>query len=106
MDEEEFEFARGDLESVLNRHDHVREWGEAFEKKHGTRPMYYGPLNRAASKLKPMNLIYHLRGPLFAHVYRPPDDEEGGGSTLWFGIEPYLTEEEEIIKQILVERLL
>ncbi|MDE0575261.1 MAG: type II/IV secretion system ATPase subunit, partial [Candidatus Poseidoniales archaeon] len=31
---------------------------------------------------------------------------EGGGSTLWFGIEPYLTEEEEIIKQILVERLL
>jgi len=106
MDEEEFEFVRGDLESVMNRYGHVREWVEAFEEKHGSRPMYYGPLDRAASKLSPMNLIYHLRGPLFAHVYSPPNDEEGGGSTLWFGIEPYLTEEEEIIKQILVERLL
>ena len=106
MVEEELEFARGDLEGVIDRYGHVREWVEAFEEKHGTRPMYYGPLDRAASKLNPMNLIYHLRGPLFAHVYRPPSDEEGGGSTLWFGIEPYLTEEEEIIKQILIERLL
>ena len=106
MVEEELEFARGDLEGVIDRYGHVREWVEAFEEKHGTRPMYYGPLDRAASKLNPMNLIYHLRGPLFAHVYRPPSGEEGGGSTLWFGIEPYLTEEEGIIKQILVERLL
>ncbi|MDP7043515.1 MAG: type II/IV secretion system ATPase subunit [Candidatus Thalassarchaeaceae archaeon] len=106
MVQEELEFARGDLEAVINRYGHVREWVEAFEEKHGTRPMYYGPLDRDASKLDPMNLIYHLRGPLFAHVYRPPSDEEGGGSTLWFGIEPYLTEEEEVIKQILIERLL
>lgn len=106
METEEPEFARGDLEGVLARFDHVREWVEDFEARHGTRPMYYGPLDRAASKMEPLNLIYHLRGPLFAHVYRPTQDEEGGGSTLWFGIEPYLTEEEEIIKQILVERLL
>jgi len=106
METEEPEFARGDLEGVLARFDHVREWVGDFEARHGTRPMYYGPLDRAASKMEPLNLIYHLRGPLFAHVYRPTQDEEGGGSTLWFGIEPYLTEEEEIIKQILVERLL
>ncbi len=106
MQTEEPEFARGDLDGVLARFDHVREWVEDFEARHGTRPMYYGPLDRAASKMEPLNLIYHLRGPLFAHVYRPTQDEEGGGSTLWFGIEPYLTEEEEIIKQILVERLL
>ena len=90
----------------MSRFDHVREWVEDFEAQHGTRPMYYGPLDRAASKMSPLNLIYHLRGPLFAHVYRPEQDEEGGGTTLWFGIEPYLTEEEEIIKQVLVERLL
>jgi len=103
---EELEFARGDLEGIMDKYTHVKEWVEAFEIKHGSRPIYYGPLNRAASKLKPMNLIYHLRGPLFAHVYRPPSGEEGGGSTLWFGIEPYLTEDEETIKQELVERLL
>jgi flagellar protein FlaI len=103
---EELEFARGDLEGIMDKYTHVKEWVEAFETKHGSRPIYYGPLNRAASKLKPMNLIYHLRGPLFAHVYRPPSGEEGGGSTLWFGIEPYLTEDEETIKQELVERLL
>jgi flagellar protein FlaI len=106
MESEDLEFARGDLAAVIARHDHVREWVEDFESRHGTRPMYYGPLDRNASKMEPLNLIYHLRGPLFAHVYRPTQDEEGGGQTLWFGIEPYLTEEEEIIKQILVERLL
>ncbi len=103
---EELEFEQGDLAGVMSRFDHVREWVEDFEAQHGTRPMYYGPLDRAASKMDPLNLIYHLRGPLFAHVYRPTQDEEGGGQTLWFGIEPYLTEEEEIIKQVLVERLL
>ena len=103
---EELEFEQGDLAGVMSRFDHVREWVEDFEAQHGTRPMYYGPLDRAASKVDPLNLIYHLRGPLFAHVYRPTQDEEGGGQTLWFGIEPYLTEEEEIIKQVLVERLL
>jgi len=106
MDAEELEFARGDLNAVMDRHDHVREWVEDFETRHGTRPIYYGPLDRNATKVDPLNLIYHLRGPLFAHVYRPTQDEEGGGQTLWFGIEPYLTEEEEIIKQVLVERLL
>ncbi|MDE0707314.1 MAG: hypothetical protein OSB33_00005, partial [Candidatus Poseidoniales archaeon] len=92
MATEEPEFARGDLDGVLSQFDHVREWVEDFESRHGSRPMYYGPLDRAASKMEPLNLIYHLRGPLFAHVYRPTQ-EEGGGSTLWFGIEPYLTEE-------------
>ncbi|HJM87707.1 MAG TPA: type II/IV secretion system ATPase subunit [Candidatus Thalassarchaeaceae archaeon] len=106
MAEEELEFARGDLAGVMEKHSHLKEWVEDFEKKHGTRPMYYGPLDRDASKINPLNLIYHLRGPLFAHVYRPPNDEEGGGSTLWFGIEPYLTEDEEIMKQTLIERLL
>ncbi|HJM67518.1 MAG TPA: type II/IV secretion system ATPase subunit [Candidatus Thalassarchaeaceae archaeon] len=106
MEAEELEFARGDLNAVIDRHDHVREWVEDFETRHGTRPMYYGPLDRNATKVDPLNLIYHLRGPLFAHVYRPTQDEEGGGQTLWFGIEPYLTEEEEVIKQVLVERLL
>ena len=106
MAEEELEFARGDLAGVMDKYSHLREWVDDFEKKHGVRPMYYGPLDRDASKINPLNLIYHLRGPLFAHVYSPPNDEEGGGSTLWFGIEPHLSEEEEIMKQILIERLL
>ena len=106
MAEEELEFARGDLAGVMDKYSHLREWVDDFEKKHGVRPMYYGPLDRDASKINPLNLIYHLRGPLFAHVYAPPNDEEGGGSTLWFGIEPHLSEEEEIMKQILIERLL
>ena len=106
MAEEELEFARGDLAGVMDKYSHLREWVDDFEKKHGVSPMYYGPLDRDASKINPLNLIYHLRGPLFAHVYAPPNDEEGGGSTLWFGIEPHLSEEEEIMKQILIERLL
>ena len=57
--------------------------------------------------LEPRNLIYTLKPPLFAHIYKPPDDDEqGAGTTLWFGIEPVLNEEEEVIRQEIVERLL
>ncbi|MEE3082468.1 MAG: type II/IV secretion system ATPase subunit [Candidatus Thermoplasmatota archaeon] len=101
----EIEFAQGDLDAVMERYDHVRQWVLDFEEKHGSRPYYYGALDRDA-RTDPINLIYHLRGPLFAHVYRPPDEAEGAGSTLWFAIEPHLSEEEENIKLDLVERLL
>jgi len=104
--EQELEFARGDLDAVMARHTHVAEWVRDFEAEHGSRPTYYGPLDRAASKMRPLNLIYHLRGPLFAHVYKPPDDGGGGGNALWFGLEPQLNEEEEVIRLALVDRLL
>ena len=102
---EDIEFQQGDLDGVMERFDHVNQWVSDFEEKYGTRPFYYGKLDRAANQ-GDLNLIYHLRGPLFAHIYRPADEEEGAGTTLWFAIEPQLNEDEENIKEILVERLL
>ena len=104
---EDFEIAKGDLEGLMARHDHVRRWVEDFEAQHGTRPYFYGPLDRGAKSIEPRNLIYSLKPPLFAHIYKPEDDDEqGAGTTLWFGIEPVLNEEEEVIRQEIVDRLL
>ena len=104
---QEFEIAKGDLDGLMARYSHVRRWVEDFEAQHGARPYFYGPLDRGAKSIEPRNLIYSLKPPLFAHIYVPPeDDEQGAGTTLWFGIEPVLNEEEEVIRQEIVDRLL
>ena len=87
-------------------HSHVADWVRDFEKRYGTRPIYYGPLDRDAKKQRPLNLIYITKEPVFVHIYEPPSDEEGGGQVLWFGLEPQLNEEEENIRRDLVETLL
>ena len=74
--------------------------------RYGTRPIYYGELDRDAKKERPLNLIYLAKEPIFVHIYEPPADEEGGGQVLWFGLEPQLTEEEENIRRELTETLL
>ena len=74
--------------------------------RYGSRPIYYGPLDRDAKKQRPLNLIYVTREPIFVHIYEPPADDDGGGTILWFGLEPQLTEEEENIRRELVETLL
>lgn len=106
MADEELKFARGDLASVMAAHNHVAEWVNDFEKKYGSRPIYYGPLDRDAKKQRPLNLIYITKEPVFVHIYEPPADEDGGGQVLWFGLEPQLNEEEENIRRDLVETLL
>jgi flagellar protein FlaI len=106
MADEELKFQRGDLASVMAAHSHVAEWVRDFEKRYGTRPIYYGPLDRDAKKQRPLNLIYITKEPVFVHIYEPPSDEEGGGQVLWFGLEPQLNEEEENIRRDLVETLL
>ncbi len=106
MVDEELKFARGDLNGVMSAHPHVAEWVRDFESSHGTRPIYYGPLDRGAKKERPYNLIYITKEPIFVHIYEPPADEEGGGQTLWFGLEPQLSEEEENIRRGLIETLL
>ena len=53
----EIEFAQGDLDAVMERYDHVRQWVLDFEEKHGSRPYYYGALDRDA-RTDPINLIY------------------------------------------------
>ena len=58
MDDEDLKFQRGDLDSVMAAHPHVALWVKDFEAKYGSRPYYYGPLDRDARKIKPMNLIY------------------------------------------------
>ncbi|MBE54359.1 MAG: hypothetical protein CMB00_03825 [Euryarchaeota archaeon] len=85
---------------------HVAEWVRDFEMRYGSRPIYYGPLDRDAKKQRPLNLIYVTREPIFVHIYEPPADDDGGGTILWFGLEPQLTEEEENIRRELVETLL
>ena len=99
-------FAKGDLNGVMAAYPHVAEWVRDFEMRYGSRPIYYGPLDRDAKKQRPLNLIYVTREPIFVHIYEPPADEDGGGTVLWFGLEPQLTEEEENIRRELIETLL
>ena len=100
-------FAKGDLNSVMAAFPHVGDWVRDFESRYGSRPMYYGPLDRDAKKERPYNLIYAAKEPIFIHIYEPPEDEDGqGGQILWFGLEPQLSEEEENIRRELVETLL
>ncbi|MDP6333911.1 MAG: type II/IV secretion system ATPase subunit [Candidatus Poseidoniaceae archaeon] len=100
-------FAKGDLNSVMAAFPHVGDWVRDFESRYGSRPIYYGPLDRDAKKEKPYNLIYAAKEPIFIHIYEPPEDEDGGGGEiLWFGLEPQLSEEEENIRRELVETLL
>ena len=106
MADEELKFQRGDLASVMAAHSHVADWVRDFAKRYGSRPIYYGPLDRDAKKQRPLNLIYITKEPVFVHIYEPPSDEEGGGQVLWFGLEPQLNEEEENIRRDLVETLL
>ena len=96
----------GDLGGLMAEYPHIRIWIEDFEAKHGSRPIYYGPLDRDARAVSPRNLIYATRPPCFAHVYSPPEGEEGAGNTYWFGLEPTINEEEEEIRDQIVERLL
>ncbi len=93
--EPEFDIQPGDLGGLMARYAHIRVWVEAFEKKHGTRPIYYGWLDSGARKIEPCNLIYATRPPCFAHVYKPLVGEDEAGATLWFGLEPTLENDEE-----------
>ncbi|HJM54730.1 MAG TPA: type II/IV secretion system ATPase subunit [Poseidonia sp.] len=105
MDDDQ-RFAKGDLNGVMAAYPHVAEWVRDFEQKYGSRPTYYGPLDRGAMKTRPLNLIYVTREPIFVHIYEPPADDDGGGTIMWFGLEPQLTEEEENIRRELIETLL
>ena len=100
MADEELKFQRGDLAGVMAAHSHVGDWVRDFEKRYGSRPIYYGPLDRGAKKQRPLNLIYGTKEPVFVHIYEPPSDEDGGGQILWFGLEPQLNEEEENLSLI------
>jgi flagellar protein FlaI len=100
-------FAKGDLASVMAAHPHVADWVRDFEAQHGSRPTYYGELDRGAKKERPYNLIYITKEPIFVHMYEPPeDDQQSGGEILWFGLEPQLTDSEEYIRRELIETLL
>ena len=102
----EFTIQPGDLGGLMAEYPHIREWVEDFESKHGSRPVYYGPLDRDAKSVSPRNLIYSTKPPCFAHVYSPPEGSEGAGNTFWFGLEPTITQEEEEVRDQIVERLL
>ncbi len=102
----EFNIQPGDLGGLMAEYPHIREWVENFEAQHGSRPIYYGPLDRDAKSVSPRNLIYATKPPCFAHVYSPPEGSEGAGNTFWFGLEPTITDEEEEIRDTIVERLL
>ena len=106
MADDEQRFQKGDLDSVMAAHPHIAKWVADFEAKYGSRPYYYGPLDRDARKIEPLNLIYLTKEPIFVHMYRPVDEDGSEGQTLWFGLEPQLTDEEENIRRSLVEVLL
>jgi len=99
-------FAKGDLESVMAAHPHVGQWVRDFEERYGSRPVYYGPLDRDARKMDPLNLIYITKEPIFVHIYRPPTGSDEVSQVLWFGLEPQLNDEEENFRRELIEILL
>lgn len=101
-----FTIEPGDLGGLMAEFPHIRQWVENFEAEHGSRPIYYGPLDRDAKSVSPRNLIYATKPPCFAHVYSPPEGAEGAGNTFWYGLEPTINEEEELIRDQIVERLL
>ena len=105
-EEPTFTVEPGDLGGLMAEYPHIREWVETFEAEHGSRPIYYGPLDRDAKSVSPRNLIYATRPPCFAHVYSPPEGAEGAGNTFWYGLEPTIEPEEEDIRDQIVERLL
>ena len=106
-DDEELRFQRGDLEAVMREYPHIQKWVTDFESKYGERPYYYGPLDRDARKRTPLNLIYVTKEPIFVHIYQPKSDQgDESGQTMWFGLEPQLTDEEENLRRILIEVLL
>ena len=43
--EPEFTIEPGDLGGLMAEYPHIREWVEQFEAEHGSRPIYYGPLD-------------------------------------------------------------
>ena len=47
-EEPKFNIEPGDLGGLMAEYPHIREWIEDFEAKHGSRPIYYGPLDRDA----------------------------------------------------------
>jgi flagellar protein FlaI len=52
-------------------------------------------------------LIYVTKEPIFVHIYQPKSDQgDESGQTMWFGLEPQLTDEEENLRRILIEVLL
>ena len=65
---DEDRFAKGDLNSVMAAYPHVADWVRDFESRYGSRPMYYGPLDRDAKKNRPFNLIYLAKEPIFILV--------------------------------------
>ena len=106
MAEDTPEFQKGDLAGVMTAYPHVAEWVRDFEARYGSRPVYYGPLDRDAKKMDPLNLIY-ITKPRSSCMCRPPESqEEAGGNTLWFGLEPQLNDEEENMKRQLIDTLL
>ena len=105
-EEEVLKFPKGDLEGVMAAHPHVGTWVHDFEKRYGSRPVYYGPLDRDARKMEPLNLIYITKQPIFVHIYQPPTGGDEVSQVLWFGLEPQLNDEEENFRRELIEILL
>ncbi len=107
MVDEEQRFQKGDLASVMAAYPHIDLWVKDFEAQYGSRPMYYGPLDRGARDISPLNLIYITKEPIFVHIYRPlTETGEESGHVMWFGLEPQLTDEEENLRRLLIETLL
>ena len=75
-EEQQREIAPGDINGLMSTYTHVREWVQDFEQRYGSRPIYYGPLDRGAKSVEPRNLIYSTKPPIFVHIYSPPADDD------------------------------
>ena len=62
-------FAKGDLNGVMAAHQHVADWVRDFEARYGSRPIYYGELDRDAKKRTSPLTSFTLPKNLFSFTF-------------------------------------
>ena len=66
---EESRFAKGDLNGVMAAYPHVADWIRDFESRYGSRPIYYGPLDRDAKKTSTLQFdLLGQRANFYSHL--------------------------------------
>ena len=90
-----------EFEDALKRNLHLAEYFNDFQKRCGSTPVFLTQIPREMALEKTPNIIYPVGGPIFIHIYGEPQKDIG-----YIVIEPYLSEDETELYNIIVERVL
>lgn len=90
----------GSLKEAIQKFPHVFNYIEEFTKKYPM-PKYMMGLARGDSSIEYPNIIYPVGDPIFIHLFKIP-----GESLRYFVIEPSVTEENKILYQEILDKLI